>query len=169
MSSILLLDVVIRKMEMSDLDAVYTLDQGSFTTPWPKNSFRFELNENKAARLWVAEAQNDDGNRLVIGALVCWLLIDQAHIATLAIDTAYRRMQIATTLLCTALNEMSKEGAVEAQLEVRASNEAALRMYTKFGFQKVGRRKAYYKDTGEDAILMTLFNLSSEHLHNIPC
>jgi ribosomal-protein-alanine N-acetyltransferase len=160
--------VHIRKMTPDDIQAVFELDQRSFTTPWPKKSFAFEVNENQAARLWVAEEDNGSGKHIV-GMIVCWLLVDEAHVATLAVDEACRRQRIASTLLCTALTEMMQEGAISAMLEVREGNAAAQGMYRRFGFQLVGRRPGYYKDNGEDAILMTLRDLDEQHLTNIAC
>jgi ribosomal-protein-alanine N-acetyltransferase len=72
-------------------------------------------------------------------------------------------------LLCKAFDTLIEKGAQNAALEVRDSNAAAQAMYRRFGFQLVGRRPAYYKDNGEDAILMTLFDLDRQHLANIAC
>jgi [ribosomal protein S18]-alanine N-acetyltransferase len=111
------------------------------------------LTDNPASRCWVAE---QDGR--IVGMLVAWLLVDEAHIATIATHPDFRRQGIARNLLTYALRYMSKEGAVTL-LEVRESNIAAQEMYCRFGYEAVGRRKRYYKDTDEDAILMTLNGL----------
>lgn len=144
----------IRRMTLDDLPAVIELDQLSFSLPWPERSFRFELTDNSASRCWVAE---QDGR--VAGMLVAWLLVDEAHIATLATHPDFRRRGIARELLAHALRSMAWEGAVSSLLEVRESNIAAQAMYRQFGYEAVGRRKRYYKDTDEDAILMTLKRL----------
>lgn len=141
-------------MTLEDLPAVVALDTLSFTLPWPERSFRFELTDNPASRCWVAEL--DDR---IVGMIVAWLLVDEAHIATLATHPEHRRQGIARNLLTYALRYMSKEGAVTSFLEVRESNLAAREMYRRFGYEEVGRRKRYYKDNGEDAILMTLNGL----------
>jgi ribosomal-protein-alanine N-acetyltransferase len=91
--------------------------------------------------------------------IVAWLLVDEAHIATIATHPDHRRQGIARKLLTYALRYMSKEGAVTSFLEVRESNLAARNMYRKFGYEDAGRRKRYYKDTDEDAILMNLDGL----------
>jgi [ribosomal protein S18]-alanine N-acetyltransferase len=144
----------IRRMTVDDIPAVIELDSLSFTLPWPERSFRFELTENTASRCWVYES---DGK--IAGMIVAWLLVDEAHVATIATHPNYRRQGIAKKLLAHALRYMSKEGAVTSFLEVRESNTAAREMYHKFGYEIVGRRKRYYKDTDEDAILMTLNTL----------
>ena len=144
----------IRRMTLEDVPAVVELDSLSFSLPWPERSFRFELTENSASRCWVVEL---DGK--IVGMLVAWLLVDEAHIATIATHPDHRRQGIARNLLAYALRYMSKEGAVTSFLEVRESNTAAQELYHQFGYEAVGRRKRYYKDTDEDAILMTLNGL----------
>ena len=147
----------VRKMQIEDLDQVVAIDQASFSLPWPARSFRYEITENPAARAWVAER---DGN--VIGLLVLWLIVGEAHIATLATHPEFRRQGVARKLLIQALRAAAAEGARSAVLEVRAGNEAARAMYGKYGFVEDGRRARYYKDNGEDAILMSLPKLDPE-------
>lgn len=144
----------IRRMTLEDLPAVIELDKLSFSLPWPERSFRFELTDNPASRCWVIET-----DERIVGMLVAWMLVDEAHIATLATHPDHRRQGIARKLLEHALRYMAQEGAVSSFLEVRESNAAAREMYRKFGYEETGRRKRYYKDTGEDAILMTLKGL----------
>ena len=139
---------------MEDIPAVVELDKLSFSLPWPERSFRFELSDNTASRCWIVEV---DGK--IVGMIVAWMLVDEAHIATISTHPDYRRQGIARKLLTYALRYMSKEGAVTSFLEVRETNHAAQDMYHKFGYEVVGRRKRYYKDTDEDAILMTLNGL----------
>ena len=91
--------------------------------------------------------------------LVLWMIVDEAHIATLATHPEARRQGVAKQLLVKALETAYAEGARTALLEVRAGNEAAQSMYRKFGFEEVGRRERYYKDNHEDAVLMTLDRL----------
>ena len=146
----------IRRMTLDDIPAVVSLDKLSFTLPWPERSFRFELTDNPASRCWVYEL---DGK--IVGVIVAWLLVDEAHIATIATHPDHRRQGIAQELLTYALRYMSKEGAVTSFLEVRENNLAAQEMYRKFGYEVSGLRKRYYKDTNEDAILMTLTGLES--------
>lgn len=163
-------DITIRKMTGADLEAVHALETLCFPTPWPLKSFRYELEQNSAARLWVAvlPAQVDQPERIV-GMIVVWLLIDLTHIATLAVHPDFRRQKIANRLICTALSATMAEGAESATLEVRAGNSAAQHLYRRFGFQLVGRRPGYYQDNGEDAILMTLHHLDAVHLQAIRC
>lgn len=144
----------IRRMMLEDIPVVIELDRLSFSLPWPESSFRFELTENTASRCWVAEL---DGK--IVGMIVAWMLVDEAHIATIATHPSHRRLGIARNLLEYALRYMAKEGAVSSFLEVRENNHAARDMYRSFGYEETGRRKRYYKDNDEDAILMSLDTL----------
>lgn len=159
--------VRIRRMAAEDLAQVVAIDQTSFSMPWPVRSFRFQLEENPAAALWVAEEAGPAPK--VVGAIVTWLLVDEVHIATLSVHPDYRRMGIATQLLCTALQENIRLGAVEATLEVRERNQAAQKLYHRFGFRQVGRRKHYYEDNGEDALILTMYNLQDTYQELAGC
>ena len=149
----------IRKMTLDDVAAVIELDQRSFSLPWPERSFRFELTDNPASRCWVAEL-----DAKIIGMIVVWLIVDEAHVATLATHPDFRRQGIAKRLLAHALRNLLDEGARNSFLEVRESNTAAREMYRKFGYEETGRRRRYYKDNDEDAILMNLDSLKVEQL-----
>ena len=151
--------IQIRPMEISDLDQVQTIDRLSFSLPWPASAFRHELTENPAAVLYVAEDCKPNGGCQVVGMIVLWLIIDEAHIATIAIHPDYRREGIGSRLLKFALDDASKRGARQAMLEVRAGNSGAQELYRKFGFEVVHRRPRYYKDNHEDALLMNLSRL----------
>ena len=148
------MSLVIRRMTVEDVPAAHAIDVSSFTLPWPERSFRFEVTDNPASRCWVAELEGR-----IVGMLVLWLIVDEAHIATLATHPEYRQQGIAKNLLLTALDYAHTEGAQTAFLEVRAGNLAARSMYRRFGFEEVGLRERYYKDNNEDAILMTLHRL----------
>jgi ribosomal-protein-alanine N-acetyltransferase len=91
--------------------------------------------------------------------LVLWLMVDEAHIATVAVHPDFRRHSIGSRIIIEALKAAHAEGARRAFLEARERNLAAQEMYRKFGFEITGRRPRYYRDTGEDAILMTLEGL----------
>ncbi len=149
----------IRKMTLEDVPAVIDLDHKSFSLPWPERSFRFEVTENPASHCWVAEL---DGK--VVGMIVVWLIVDEAHVATIATHPDFRRRGVAQRLLAHALLQLIEEGARSSFLEVRESNEAAQAMYRKFGYEETGRRRRYYSDNDEDAILMSLNSLEPERL-----
>ena len=153
------MNLSIRKMMVDDVTTVVDLDQKSFSLPWPERSFRFELTDNPASRCWVAEL---DGR--VVGMIVVWLIVDEAHVATLATHPDHRRLGIGRRLLAHALRQIMQDGARSSFLEVRASNLAAQEMYRKFGYEATGRRRHYYRDNDEDAILMSLDSLNADRL-----
>jgi ribosomal-protein-alanine N-acetyltransferase len=148
----------IRLMELGDIDQVVVIDHNSFSLPWPASAFRYELLENPSSLLWVAETLGGVIDRQVVGMIVVWYVVDEAHIATLAVDKPYRNQGIAKELLKTALRETIRRGFYIATLEVRAHNLAAQNLYRRFGFEIVGSRPRYYRDNLEDALIMTVKN-----------
>jgi len=149
------LQVHTRGMTLADIPAVREIDRLSFPLPWSERTYRFELLENDSAHLLVAEATHLREHQ-VIGHVGFWIIVDEAHISTLAVHPDFRGNAIGGQLLAQALHHARKLGATLATLEVRNSNLAAICLYKKFGFQVVGRRKRYYRDNHEDALLMTL-------------
>ena len=150
-------DVLIRRMVEADLEQVIAIDQVSFSLPWPARSFHYELTDNFTSRSWVAEV---DGR--VAAMMVGWMIVDELHVATIATHPDHRSRGIGKRLLVHALCSARDEGVIRAFLEVRENNVVALQMYRSLGFVEDGRRKEYYKDNNEDAILMSLNDL--EHL-----
>jgi [ribosomal protein S18]-alanine N-acetyltransferase len=140
----------IRPMTAVDLPAVAELDQISFSQPWPPAAFEAEL-ANINSRCWVTEVE-----ARVVAAIVLWRVLDEAHIATIAVHPDFRRRGIGRALLRASMDAAYAEGARIYHLEVRAGNVAAQKMYADFGYEIVGRRPRYYQDNGEDALLLTL-------------
>jgi len=151
------LEVAVRSMNLDDLALVLDIDRLSFPVPWPERSYRYELTENPASHLLVAESNG--ALQRVVGFIGCWLIADEVHISTLAVHPSFRGLGIGRTLLEASLEEMARRGAEIATLEVRVSNATAISLYQKLGFELVGRRAGYYRDNGEDALLMTVTGL----------
>lgn len=159
--------VTIRPMIAQDVERVHLIDTLSFNMPWPASSYRYELFENSAALLHVAEIIDEQEIKVIVGMIVTWLIVDEAHIATIAVHPNYRRLGIGRKLLTASLTEVIQRGAKLATLEVRQGNQAASNLYTQFGFVIEGRRPRYYHDTHEDAIIMTVTGLDQEYLSRI--
>jgi ribosomal-protein-alanine N-acetyltransferase len=140
----------IEPMGLGDLEAVQAIERASFSSPWPPNAYRSELETNRLASYLVAR----HGDR-VVGYGGMWLMVDEAHITTFAIHPAWRRRRIGERLLLAFLDIAIDRSAHEATLEVRLSNLAARRLYEKYGFRPVGLRPRYYSDDNEDALIMT--------------
>ena len=153
------MSIHIRKMTSEDLPRVVEIDKLSMSNPWSERMYVTEL-KNEGARCWVAEL-----DRKVVSFLVLWMILDEAHIATIAVAPELRRQGIGQELLSFALENALKEGALTSLLEVRAGNTAALDLYRRFGYEEVGLRRGYYKDNGEDAVLMTLHKIGRKNEH----
>jgi ribosomal-protein-alanine N-acetyltransferase len=142
--------ILIEAMSLDDLPSVQAIEQASFTTPWPPNAYRSELEMNRLATYLVARAEG-----AVVAYAGIWMMVDEAHITTFAVDPRWRRQGIGERLLLALLDMAIGRRAREATLEVRLSNLAARRLYEKYGFRPVGIRPRYYSDDNEDALIMT--------------
>lgn len=103
----------------------------------------------------------DARSELVTGVLGVWLLADEAHIVTVAVRESHRRRGIAELLLITAIRLAQGKGQELVTLECRVSNEPALALYDKYGFERVGLRPRYYSDNHEDAYVLSLHSVLS--------
>jgi ribosomal-protein-alanine N-acetyltransferase len=146
-------------MRASDLDAVQRIEKASFSTPWPAYAYRQEIETNRMAHYIVARAGSD-----VVGFAGIWLMVDQAHITTFAVDPDWRRQGVGSRMILALLRMSRTLGARNATLEVRLSNVAARRLYERFGFRPVGVRPRYYTDNGEDALIMTTDDLDDPEM-----
>jgi ribosomal-protein-alanine N-acetyltransferase len=136
-------------MRPEDLDAVLAIERQSFSMPWSRGSFLYELQQNRVARCWVMRS-----SARVVGYLCLWEIGEELHITNVAVDPAERRRGIARALLGSILDDARRRRLRLCALEVRPTNTEARRLYESFGFTVVGRRKGYYYDTGEDALVM---------------
>jgi ribosomal-protein-alanine N-acetyltransferase len=147
--------LTVRPMGLEDIPSVRSIDRLSFALPWPESSYQYELNGSRVSHMLVAEADST-ARPEVVGYLGFWLIVDEAHISTLAVHPDWRGRGVGRLLLRCGLNHAADCGARLATLEVRRSNQAAIQLYGEFGFAIVGRRPRYYRDNDEDALLMTL-------------
>ena len=155
------LKVVVEPMRSEDLPSVQEIERRSFTTPWPAHAYRTELSTNRLAHYRVVKV----GGQVVAYAGL-WLMVDEAHITTFAVDPAYRRRGVGERLLLVMLDIAIERGAREATLEVRLSNTPARNLYEKFGFRPVGIRPNYYSDDNEDALIMTTEPLDDRRMRS---
>jgi ribosomal-protein-alanine N-acetyltransferase len=151
-------------MRLEDLDQVVAIDQLSFSMPWPASAYRFELLENPVSLLCVAEVAPDGAPAKIVGIIVIWLILDEAHIATLAVHPDYREMGLGSRLIVEGMKEAIRKGAHSATLEVRAGNLSAQSLYRRFHYKVVGTRPRYYRDDQEDALIMTADHLDQAYL-----
>ena len=142
-------EVMLEPMTLEDLDDVLVIERASFQTPWSRGAFRYELTQNRVARCSVARWRG----RLV-GYLCLWEIGHEIHVTNLATHPDARRHGVARVLLGAVLDDARGRAVTLAFLEVRPTNTEALGLYERFGFRVIGRRKGYYFDTGEDALVM---------------
>jgi ribosomal-protein-alanine N-acetyltransferase len=134
----------------ADIDAVVALESASFTNPWSRDSLVWELGHSDVTRVYVLRGESG-----AIGAFcTCWIIFDELHINTLAVDPAARRQGWATYLLRAVITEAAAAGATKATLEVRASNLAALALYQRLGFHVEATRPRYYTKPEEDGLIL---------------
>ena len=142
----------VEPMEPDDLDAVIAIERRSFPTPWTLGMFKDEF-QNSHSYLFVSRESIDNSER-VKGYICFWHILDEVHILNLAVHPLCRRHGVATDLLLFTFKHGLRRHLNTVFLEVRARNEAAQHLYRKLGFRFIGKRPAYYQDTGEDALLL---------------
>jgi ribosomal-protein-alanine N-acetyltransferase len=140
-------ELEIRPLTYADLPQVIAIERRAFPTPWSLAMLVLEL--SKPSGICLAALIEE---RLV-GYLVCSRYDTVWHLMNIAVDDRLRRQGIATTLL-ERLFEQGDRPNEQYTLEVRTSNDAAIRLYERFGFRTAGRRRAYYHDNREDALIM---------------
>ena len=143
-------DVAIRPMSHKDLIDVMTIENDSHERPWSTESFLSEM-RNPVGHAFVAH----DG-RCVLGYVIFWMIADETHLLNLTIRPDFRGRGLGKRLMAFLIDFARRQGAQWIGLEVRRSNEAALALYRRFGFQEARVRAAYYPDTQEDGIIMEL-------------
>lgn len=143
----------IEPMQRSDLETVMALDRLCFRSPWTEDSYITELN-NRAAQYYVARVEGT-----IIGYGGMWVIDHEGHITTLGVTPANRRQGIGERLLVVMLREAIERQAHRVTLEVRVGNAAARSLYERYAFHEVERRRGYYTDNGEDALIMRADNV----------
>lgn len=136
-------------MRPGDLDEVLAIERASFTMPWSRGAFLYEIEQNRVARCLVVR-END----VIVGYLCLWEIADEIHVTNIATHPGHRRRGIARDLLAGLIADARARDLRMIVLEVRPSNHQAIKLYESFNFRVTGRRRGYYYDTGEDALVM---------------
>ena len=147
--------IFVEPMCAEHMEEVLRIDRLSFPVPWIPATFSTELS-NRSACYLVARTES-----AIVGFGGEWVIMDEAHITTLAVDPRSRRQRIGERLLLALLDEGIRRRASRATLEVRQNNRAAQNLYQKFGFYEAATLKSYYTDNGENAIVMWADNIHS--------
>lgn len=165
------------EMKWEDVPEVMAIEHRSFTLPWSANTYRHELLENTNGHYYVLRHRGDGTrprtswlSRLVhpvpgvsmVGYGGFWLITDEAHISTIAIDVGWRGRGLGEYLLASLVERAMNMRAAQVTLEVREGNLAAQNLYRKYGFSVSGKRPRYYQDNHENALLMTVDGVNTE-------
>ncbi len=142
-------------LDEKHISAIMEIERISQSSAWSEQSFRNEIRSSHAIFL-VAIYQSK-----VIGYAGAWIIVDEAHITTVAIHPDHRRKHFGQALIQELITRSRDAGATCSTLEVRVSNEPAIKLYEKFGFEACGLRKRYYPDNHEDAAIMWAHDLSA--------
>lgn len=132
-----------------DLDQVVKLEEQVLHGRWKRKDFLYEMNENEFAQTYVLRKENQ-----VIGFIDYWITFDLCQLASIAVDPLYQKHGYGHELMNFMLKDASIKGCEFVELEVRVSNQQAIRFYENYGFQMINRRIAYYPDNDEDAFIL---------------
>lgn len=158
--AILIDPVSVEPMRQTDVQAVGKIERRSYPTPWHEHAYHTEIN-NRSACYLVARYVGE-----VIGYGGMWVVMDEAHITTLAVAPEYRGRKIGERLLQSLLNEAFLMGATRAALEVRQRNVIAQRLYRKYGFREAAIRKNYYSDDHDNALVMWVDDIHTDRFRH---
>ena len=148
-------------MRLADIGDVLRVEALCFSTTWPRNAFHNELTDNKLAHYFVGRFEDEI---IAYGGL--WVILEDAHITTVAVDPAHQGRKHGERILIHLLDEAIDRGASWITLEVRESNTVAQKLYKKYGFAIVNTRRGYYSDNDENALVMWAGNLKSTVYRN---
>src|SRR5687767_9984600 len=139
-----------RLADEQDLDGVLAVEAESFTNPWTREMYAWELQNRSVCHVYVVRMLEC----AVAGFCAFWLVVDEIHINNVAVRPQFRGKGIGTALMRHVLAEAGRLGARRATLEVRASNQDARRLYERLGFSVAATRRNYYTNPVEDALIL---------------
>ena len=139
-----------RRLELRDLGDIERIERRSYPTPWSRSMFASEIAKPSSICLGAFEAESGE----LLGYLIISRYVDAWHVMNVAVEPTYRRRGIATALLNRLFELTADDGRRGYTLEVRVSNEAAIELYERLGFEPRGIRRGYYTDNREDALIM---------------
>ncbi len=148
-------EIYITRMSKEDIEDVAIVEAEAYGKHhWTKSSFYDEMSNN-LAKYYVAKTSSGK----LTGYAGTWHIIDEGHVTTIAVKNEYQRNHIGEALISQIIDDCYKDGVKYLTLEVRVSNNPAIKLYEKYGFQSLGTRKGYYQDNNEDALIMWTENI----------
>lgn len=152
------IDLELKSLTQADLSPVLELDKACFGGLWTLSAYQRELDSPNSDLLGLFSPLYPS---LILGMGCFWSILDEAHITLLAVNPKFHRQGLGEALVYSLLKTARERGLKDATLEARADNLAALSLYEKFGFKTAGRRRKYYKDNNEDALILWLGDIES--------
>ena len=144
------MNVELRRLELDDLDAIESIERESYPTPWSRSMFASELAKPSSLSLGAFEP----GTGRLVGYLIISRYVDAWHVMNVAVAPTHRRRGIARVLLDRLFEVTASDERRGYTLEVRVSNDGAIKLYEELGFKPRGVRRGYYTDNREDALIM---------------
>jgi [ribosomal protein S18]-alanine N-acetyltransferase len=141
-------DVKVRDMTHDDIDDVVALENACYTVPWSEATFRGLLRRRDADMIVLHSGSE------IVGYAAFWAVLDQGELGNVAIAARWRGRGLGAQLVAEIIRRAARRGVREVFLEVRPLNDAARKLYERFGFAMVGRRRNYYQEPVEDALVM---------------
>jgi len=190
------LPYIVEPMQVRDIDACMLIEREAFAAPWSASAYRHELEQNEIAHYYVVRRQHAPvpmptskaSSPRLLKALLAkrattettapplppvlayggfWIVVDEAHISTIATAHEWRGKGLGELLLASLMEHARQLGAEQITLEVRVGNLVAQNLYRKYGWQVEGRRKRYYADNGVDALILTKPPMYEEGLRRV--
>ncbi len=144
--------MLIRRMTLEDIPEVVEIEKQCFSLPWSAKSFEDSISREDTIFLVCEESEKDDV--VVTGYMGLYISFDEANVTNVAVSPSFRKKGCGEALVAAAKVEAKEAGAESIFLEVRVSNEPAISLYKKQGFEELGIRKKFYEHPVEDAIIM---------------
>ncbi len=149
-------EISLNYLKSEQIDQVIALDNLCLGGLWTKDGYQREIDSPNSTLL----ALYSPNSQNIMGFACLWSIVEEAHITILLVHRDYQGQGLGQLLLFSLLEDAVSRGLERATLEVSVSNQVALALYEKFGFRIAGRRKKYYAQTGEDALILWRGNLS---------
>jgi len=149
-----MIEYTVEPAALQDVDRLYEIECACFSKPWSKDALS-DLISNRSKYLCLAAYASELQSRTIFGYVGFLFVLDEGEITNIAVHPDYEGLGIGYSLMEAVKNDCREQGIGRIHLEVRPGNVPALAVYRKCGFEQTGRRRGYYADTGEDALLFT--------------
>jgi ribosomal-protein-alanine N-acetyltransferase len=141
--------MLVRSMTINDLEEIVNIEKDLYKTPWNEKQYKYELEENEFSYVFILEH-----NDIIVGYYGFWVMFDECDITKVSIRKEFQGMKLSNILMEDCFNRVKALGCKKINLEVRTTNERAINLYKKHGFEDVIIRKNYY-GKNEDALILS--------------